>query len=114
MFTAHSPAMERSMTDATPSTHDRDDIVPLAEGPMGQAATPPGPAFNIGGDGSDEGATNSAKRSLRSAVRDDLRKGRDWADGRVEAARDQIRQAPTRALAYGLGAGVIVGLMLRR
>lgn len=102
------------MTDATSSTHDRDEIIPLAEGPMGQAATPPAPAFSRGGVGPDEDAENSGRRSLRRAVRDDLRKGRSWADGRVEAARDQIRQAPTRALAYGLGAGVIVGLMLRR
>ncbi len=102
------------MTDATPPTHDRDDIVPLANGPMGQAATPPAPAFSLDGDGADEDAVNAGKRSLRRAIRDDLRKGRFWADGRVEAARDQIREAPTRALAYGLGAGVFVGLMLRR
>jgi len=102
------------MTDATTPTHDRDDIVRLAEGPMGQTATPPAPAFNLDGDGPDEDATNSGRRSLRAAVRDDLRKGRFWADGRVEAARDYIRQTPTRALAYGLGVGLVLGVMLRR
>ncbi len=103
------------MTDATTPIHDRDDMVPLAEGPPGQAAaTPPAPAFDLDSDGPGEDAAAPEARSLRAAVREDLRKGLYWADGRIEAARDHIRQTPTRALAYGLGAGVIVGLMLRR
>lgn len=102
------------MTDVTSPTYDRDDIVPLTDGPMGEAATPPGPAFDLDSDGVEDSTEASTAGSLRSAVRQDLRKGLYWADGRVEAARDHIRQAPTRALAYGLGAGLIVGLMLRR
>lgn len=102
------------MTDATSPTYDRDDVVPLADGPLGETATLAGPAFDPGGEGLDEAPTSSEPRSLRTAVREDLRKGLYWADGRVGAAREHIRQAPTRALAYGLGAGLIVGLMLRR
>jgi hypothetical protein len=102
------------MTDATSPTHDRDDIVPLADGPVAKAATPPGPAFDLDNDGMEHETAASAAGSLRAAVRKDLRKGLHWADGRVEAARNRIRQAPTRALAYGLGAGLIFGLMFRR
>lgn len=102
------------MTDSTSPTYDRDDIVPLADGPLGETATPPAPAFDLDEDGPGEEGAAIEARSLRATVREDLRRGRHWAGGRVEAARDHIRQAPTRALAYGLGAGVIVGLMLRR
>lgn len=104
------------MIDPTPRDHDA--LAVPADSPMS------GPGFlpGLSGDSSafsgradlDPVAPPPGSSSLRQSVREDLRKGRAWADGRVGAAREHIRQAPTRALAYGLGAGLIVGLMLRR
>ncbi|HEV7352839.1 MAG TPA: hypothetical protein VGN74_06915 [Brevundimonas sp.] len=93
------------MTDPTPRDHDA--LAAPADSPMS------GPGFAPGVD-LDSVAPPTRSPSLRQSVREDLRKGRAWADGRVQATREHIREAPTRALAYGLGAGLIVGLMLRR
>ncbi|CAN5190204.1 hypothetical protein BH10PSE2_BH10PSE2_09320 [soil metagenome] len=52
--------------------------------------------------------------SVRQAVRDDVQHGRDIARYRAERARDAIRDEPVRAALYAVGAGVLIGLLLRR
>lgn len=102
------------MPDATSPTHQRDGTPSFADDPTADTVTPLAAAFEVEAEVPDRDAASPSERSLRAAVRKDLREGLSWADGRVEAARGHIRQAPTRALAYGLGAGLLVGLMLRR
>ena len=52
--------------------------------------------------------------SLRRAVRDDIDQGRDWARARADAARDAIVDQPLNSTLYALGAGILIGLLLRR
>lgn len=52
--------------------------------------------------------------SLRRAVREDIGQGRDWARARADAARDAIVDQPLSSTLYALGAGVLIGLLLRR
>lgn len=51
---------------------------------------------------------------LRQAVRSDIETGRDWARERAFLARTRIEERPLKATAYALGAGVLIGLLLRR
>ena len=52
--------------------------------------------------------------SVRRAVREDIDEGRQWARARAEAARDAITDQPMVSTLYALGAGVLIGLLLRR
>ena len=52
--------------------------------------------------------------SIRQAVREDLGEGRAWARRRSELTQDAIRDEPLKAVVYALGAGVLIGLLLRR
>ncbi|WAC61481.1 hypothetical protein [Brevundimonas sp. SL130] len=52
--------------------------------------------------------------SLRQALRDDADLIRSKVIGRVETARDGIRDEPMRTTLYALGLGVIIGMLLRR
>lgn len=52
--------------------------------------------------------------SVRQAVRDDAALVRDKVAGRVDSARDTIRDQPMKATLYALGVGVLLGMLLRR
>lgn len=52
--------------------------------------------------------------SVRKAVREDLDHGRQWARTRVGATRDAITDQPMTSALYALGAGVLIGLLLKR
>lgn len=52
--------------------------------------------------------------SVRQAVREDLDQGRQWARDRVGATRDAITDQPMISTLYALGAGVLIGLLIRR
>ena len=52
--------------------------------------------------------------SLRQALRDDAELIRSKVVGRVETARDGIRDEPMKTTLYALGVGVIIGMLLRR
>ncbi|KDP95522.1 hypothetical protein ER13_17390 [Brevundimonas sp. EAKA] len=52
--------------------------------------------------------------SLRQALRDDAELIRSKVVGRVETARDGIRDQPMKTTLYALGVGVIIGMLLRR
>ena len=99
------------MTDPTPTPHDRDGALP----PVDLSPSSPTETWTAAAPDDVEGDRNHPPRgALRQAVRSDVRRGLGWAGGRLEATREHIRQAPARALAYGLGLGVILGLTLRR
>ncbi len=53
-------------------------------------------------------------KPLHVAVREDALLIRDRFTGRVELARDGIRDHPMKTTLYALGVGVIVGMLLRR
>ena len=61
-----------------------------------------------------EARTFARAQGLRQAVRSDIRTGRDWARERAFVARTKIEDKPLKATIYALGAGVLVGLLLRR
>lgn len=61
-----------------------------------------------------EGRSYAPVTSVREAVRDDVRHGRDWARSRAERARETIQDQPLRTAAYAVGVGVLIGLLLRR
>ncbi|CAN5232551.1 hypothetical protein BH10PSE1_BH10PSE1_17820 [soil metagenome] len=52
--------------------------------------------------------------SVRQAVRDDLTQARQIAREKAEAARDAIVEQPLKTALYAVGAGVLIGLLLRR
>ena len=52
--------------------------------------------------------------SLRQALRKDAELTRSKVVGRVETARDGIRDQPMKTTLYALGVGVIIGMLLRR
>ena len=102
-------------TDPTATPYDRDDIVEADD----LARPSPEPA-SFEGDVHEEvvavqpDAGVETPRSVRAALREDARRGLDWADMKVKSARERIREKPEKALLYGLGLGLIVGLYLRR
>lgn len=61
-----------------------------------------------------EGRSYAPVTSVREAVREDVRHGRDWARSRVELTRGAIQDQPLRTAAYAIGAGVLIGLLIRR
>ncbi len=61
-----------------------------------------------------EGRSYAPVTSVREAVREDVRHGRDWARTRAVRARETIQDQPLRTAAYAIGAGVLIGLLLRR
>ena len=61
-----------------------------------------------------EGRPFAPTTSLRQAVRDDLDNGRQWARHTAEATREQIVEEPLKAALYAVGAGILIGLLLRR
>ena len=52
--------------------------------------------------------------SLREAVREDVGAAREWSRARAERARRAVEAEPMKATLYALGAGVMLGLLLRR
>lgn len=52
--------------------------------------------------------------SVRKAIREDLEQGRQWARARADIAREAIVEQPLTTALYALGAGVLIGLLLRR
>lgn len=52
--------------------------------------------------------------SVRQALKEDLTQGREWARVRSEQARLAVEAEPMKAALYALGAGVLLGLLLRR
>ena len=63
-----------------------------------------------------EGETRSFEdtTSLRQALREDAAMIRSKLAGRVETARDGIRDEPMKTTLYALGIGVIIGMLMRR
>lgn len=54
------------------------------------------------------------EQGLRQALRDDIDTGREWARDRATLARTRIEEEPLKATLYALGAGVLIGILLRR
>lgn len=52
--------------------------------------------------------------SIRQAVREDLNHTREWARSRATSTREAIVDEPIKAALYAFGAGVLIGLLLRR
>lgn len=52
--------------------------------------------------------------SVRRALGEDLAQGRAWSRARADQARLAVEAEPLRATLYALGAGVVLGLLLRR
>ncbi len=61
-----------------------------------------------------EGRAFARSEGIRKAVRSDLHQGRLWAKDHAEQTRELIRDNPTKTALYALGAGVVLGLLLRR
>lgn len=61
-----------------------------------------------------EGRAFARSEGIRKAVRSDLHQGRLWATEHAEQTRELIRDNPTKTALYALGAGVLIGLLLRR
>ena len=61
-----------------------------------------------------EQADPSGPRTLRQAIRQDAVAARDMSRDRAVRLRDGIAAEPVRSTLYALGAGVILGMLLRR
>jgi len=61
-----------------------------------------------------EGRAFAKSEGIRKAVRSDLHQGRLWADERASQTRELIRDKPMKTALYAIGAGVLIGLLLRR
>lgn len=55
-----------------------------------------------------------APRPLRRAVREDASELRAWGRERAGRVREAVEGEPVKATLYALGAGVLIGLLLRR
>ena len=86
------------MTDVTPQTRAAD--IPL------DPTLSPRPDLRAAGDAERAPATARLERALRS--------GRQWCESRSGQARDMVRAHPLRSGLAAVGAGVVVGMMLRR
>lgn len=54
------------------------------------------------------------EQGLRQALRNDIDTGRTWARDRATLARTRIEEEPMKATLCALGAGVLIGILLRR
>ncbi|QTC92530.1 hypothetical protein [Brevundimonas goettingensis] len=61
-----------------------------------------------------EGRAFARSEGIRKAVRSDLHQGRLWARDHAEQTREVIRDHPMKTALYAIGAGVVLGLLLRR
>lgn len=61
-----------------------------------------------------ERRASNATTSVRKAIREDLDHGREWTRAKVDSTRDAIVEQPLTSTLYALGAGVLIGLLLRR
>jgi ElaB/YqjD/DUF883 family membrane-anchored ribosome-binding protein len=61
-----------------------------------------------------EGKAFASSEGIRKAVRSDLHRSRLWADERAARTREVIRDRPMKTALYAIGAGVLIGLLLRR
>lgn len=52
--------------------------------------------------------------SIRHSVRRDLRAGKDWACARRDSLVRRARDKPVKTAAYAVGAGLLMGMLLRR
>ncbi|MBX3476044.1 MAG: hypothetical protein KF910_00380 [Brevundimonas sp.] len=62
----------------------------------------------------DAAAARRQVASVRQAVREDLAQGRHWGRERLVRTRRAIEAEPQRAALYALGAGLLLGLLMRR
>ncbi len=61
-----------------------------------------------------EGQARPGAQRLRAAVRQDVARSRLWAARRIQRTRTAIQTEPVRAGLYALGAGLLLGLLMRR
>ncbi len=54
------------------------------------------------------------EQGLRQALRSDIDAGRGWARDRASLAKSRIEEEPLKATLYALGAGLLIGILLRR
>lgn len=97
------------MTDVNPTALNAEDIVDDADDQRAR--------LDRAGDRwmADAEARSFARPGgLRDAVRSDIETGKDWARERAVLARTRIEEKPLKATIYALGAGVLIGLLLRR
>lgn len=85
----------------------------INDGALDSEADVSGPEPTFGSSGASE-PHPARDAGLRRAVRADLEGGRDWARQRAERARNRIADRPMQTTLYALGAGVLIGLYLRR
>lgn len=95
------------MTDVNP-TLNADDIVD--DGDLARTLDAEGGRLLVEG----EQRAFAREQGLRQALRNDIETGRYWARDRATRARTAIEDQPIKATLYALGAGVLIGILLRR
>lgn len=61
-----------------------------------------------------EAGAHQGVGSVRKAVADDVRHGKDWVRQRALSSREGLQDNPVASVAWALVAGVVLGLYLRR
>ena len=59
-------------------------------------------------------AERPATQSIRQSLREDASTGRAWARDKGQALETAIRAEPVKSAAYAVGAGLLLGLLLKR
>ncbi|EDX80401.1 hypothetical protein BBAL3_1558 [Brevundimonas sp. BAL3] len=106
-FSVRTPEITMTQTPITPASPD--DIV-LEDDTLTQRLDRQADAILAEG----ERRSFEDTTSLRQALREDAELIRSKVVGRVETARDGIRDEPMKTTLYALGVGVIIGMLLRR
>ncbi|PZO09042.1 MAG: hypothetical protein DCF29_00040 [Alphaproteobacteria bacterium] len=106
-FSVRTPEIPMTQTPITPASPD--DIV-LEDDTLTQRLDRQADAILAEG----ERRSFEDTTSLRQALREDAELIRSKVVGRVETARDGIRDEPMKTTLYALGVGVIIGMLLRR
>lgn len=76
---------------------------------------PTAPSHDDGGADPLNGDRDAPRvESVRGAIREDVAEARAWVRERAERAQEAVRDDPIRATLYALGAGVLIGLLMRR
>ena len=81
------------------------DVTPHTDTPIDPTLSPR-PDLRVGNDTDRAPATARAERVLRE--------GRQWCESRSTQARAMVRAHPLRSGLAAVGAGVLVGMLLRR
>ncbi|MEQ7155376.1 hypothetical protein [Brevundimonas aurifodinae] len=97
------------MTDLNP-TLNAEDIVDDIDTGRDETLDAEGDRWMVDG----ERRAFAREQGLRQALRSDLDTGRSWARDRATLARARIEEEPMKATLYALGAGVLIGILLRR